>query len=154
MPGNLLSHAPHRDIIVAVSPQPRAYTFAPAILQQRETGVHQRGESITFTWQGLKSVAERMDTSLGHSMPGHNCSQQVYDKALDQPLQSMDTSPSEDSSWTSLCSAQLPSQIYRGRSGQLLQVSWEPKPSLPPSYVCANWGLKLQAQTPNCSCWL
>jgi len=46
----------------------------------------------------VESIAKRIATSLGHSMPDHGLSQQVYDKELDQPLQSMDTSSAGGSS--------------------------------------------------------
>lgn len=55
MPGNVLSNAPHRDIVVAVSPQTQAYRGA--VLWQRKEDVYWRWESIAFTWQGLKNVA-------------------------------------------------------------------------------------------------
>lgn len=96
-----------RGIIVAVS---------PTVLWQREAGAHWRGESTTFTWQGLGSAAGRMATGLGHGVPGHSCSH-LLDKALDQPLQPMDTSPAGGSSCTSLCRPQLPPQNGLGCKG-------------------------------------
>lgn len=81
MPGNLLSHASHRDIIAAVSAQPHAYTFAPAILRQKEAVVYWREESIAFPWQGLESVAKAWPQIFTTGMTKHFislCSPQTH----------------------------------------------------------------------------
>lgn len=95
------SCASQRDYYVIIN-------VSPPVVWQRGAGAHSRGESTTFTWQGLESAA---GTMVLCAWP------QLLDKALDQALYPMDTSPAGGSSCTSPCRAQLPSQNGLGCKG-------------------------------------